>query len=151
MNKEAHIREWIHKVSILRPELGGFAVCPYASTAKYKIVECQIDDIEPIEGYDVVIFIVEDYHSVEDILEWVESYNKIWEDWEFFEDCAEKISFVGEIQSNNGLYNLILAQPKAKLRQFRKILSNTKYYDYWDDDYMREILGDDYDLVKKQG
>jgi len=151
MNKEAHIREWIHKVSILRPELGGFAVCPYASTAKYKIVECQIDDIEPIEGYDVVIFIVEDYHSVEDILEWVESYNKIWEDWEFFEDCAEKISFVGEIQSNNGLYNLILAQPKAKLRQFRKILSNIKYYDYWDDDYMREILGDDYDLVKKQG
>ena len=151
MDKEAHIREWIRKVSILRPELGGFAVCPYASTAKYKIVECQIDDIEPIEGYDVVIFIVEDYHSVEDILEWVESYNKIWEDWEFFEDCAEKISFVGEIQSNNGLLNLILAQPKAKLRKFREILGNTKYFDYWDDDYMREILGDDYDLVKKQG
>ena len=151
MDKEAHIREWIRKVSILRPELGGFAVCPYASTAKYKIVECQIDDIEPIEGYDVVIFIVEDYHSVEDILEWVESYNKIWEDWEFYADCAEKISYVGEIQSNNGLFNLILAQPKAKLRKFREILGNTKYYDYWDDDYMREILGDDYDLVKKQG
>jgi hypothetical protein len=151
MDREAHIREWIRKVSILRPELGGFAVCPYASNAKYKIVECQIDDIEPIEGYDVVIFIVEDYHSVEDILDWVESYNKIYENWEFFEDCAEKISFVGDIQSNNGLYNLILAQPKAKLKQFRKILGNTKYYDYWDDDYMREILGDDYDLVKKQG
>ena len=151
MDKEAHIREWIRKVSILRPELGGFAVCPYASTAKYKIVECQIDDIEPIEGYDVVIFIVEDYHTVEDILDWVESYNKIWEDWEFFEDCAEKVSYVGEIQSNNGLYNLILAQPKAKLRKFREILGNTKYFDYWDDDYMREILGDDYDLVKKQG
>jgi len=151
MDKEAHIREWIRKVSILRPELGGFAVCPYASTAKYKIVECQIDDIEPIEGYDVVIFIVEDYHTVEDVLEWVESYNKIWEEWEFYADCAEKIDFVGEIQSNNGLFNLILAQPKVKLREFRKILGNTKYYDYWDDDYMREILGDDYDLVKKQG
>ena len=151
MDKEAHIREWIRKVSILRPELGGFAVCPYASNAKYKIVECQIDDIEPIEGYDVVIFIVEDYHSVEDILDWVESYNKIWEEWEFYGDCAEKISFVGEIQSNNGLFNLILAQPKAKLKKFREILGNTKYYDYWDDDYMREILGDDYDLVRKQG
>ena len=151
MDREAHIREWIRKVSILRPELGGFAVCPYASNAKYKIVECQIDDIEPIEGYDVVIFIVEDYHSVEDILDWVESYNKIYENWEFFEDCAEKISFVGDIQSNNGLYNLILAQPKAKLRKLREILGNTKYYDYWNDDYMRKILGDDYDLVKKQG
>ena len=151
MDKEAHIRDWIHKVSILRPELGGFAFCPYASTAKYKIVECQIDDIEPIEGYDVVIFIVEDYHTVEDILDWVESYNKIWEDWEFYDDCAEKITYVGEIQSNNGMYNLILAQPKAKLRKFREILGNTKYFDYWDDDYMREILGDDYDLVKKQG
>jgi hypothetical protein len=151
MDKEAYIREWIRKVSVLRPELGGFAVCPYASTAKYKIIECQIDDIEPIEGYDVVIFIVEDYHSVEDILDWVESYNKIWENWEFFEDCAEKISFVGEIQSNNGLLNLILAQPKVKLKKFREKLGDTKYYDYWDDDYMREILGDDYDLVKKQG
>jgi hypothetical protein len=151
MDREAHIREWIRKVSILRPELGGFAVCPYASNAKYKIVECNIDDIEPIEGYDVVIFIVEDYHSVEDILDWVESYNKIHEDWEFYEDCAEKITFVGEIQSNNGLYNLILAQPKAKLRKLREILGNTKYYDYWDDDYMRKLLGDDYDLVKKQG
>lgn len=110
MDKEAHIREWIRKVSILRPELGGFAVCPYASTANYKIIECQIDDIEPIEGYDVVIFIVEDYHHVEDVLEWVESYNKIWEEWEFYADCAEKIDFVGEIQSNNGLFNLILAQ-----------------------------------------
>ena len=151
MDREAHIREWIAKVSVLRPELGGFAVCPYASTAKYKIVECQIDDIEPIEGYDVVIFIVEDYHTVEDILDWVESYNKIWENWEFFEDCAEKISFVGGIQSNNGIYNLILGQPKEKLRKFREKLGNTKYYDYWDDDYMREILGDDYDLVRKQG
>ena len=73
------------------------------------------------------------------------------QDWEFYADCAEKISYVGEIQSNNGLLNLILAQPKAKLRKFREILGNTKYYDYWDDDYMREILGDDYDLVKKQG
>ena len=151
MNKEAHIREWIRKVSILRPELGGFAVCPYASNAKYKIVECQIDDIEPIEGYDVVIFIVEDYHSVEDVQDWVESYNKIWEEWEFYGDCAEKITFVGEIQSNNGLYNLILAQPKELLKNFREILGKTEYYDYWDDDYMREILGDDYDLVRKQG
>ena len=151
MDKEAHIREWIRKVSILRPELGGFAVCPYASTANYKIIECQIDDIEPIEGYDVVIFIVEDYLTVEELQNWVESYNQIWEKWEFSLDCAEKIDFVGEIQSNNGLFNLILAQPKAKLRQFREILGNTKYYDYWNDDYMREILGDDYDLVKKQG
>jgi hypothetical protein len=149
MSKEAYIREWIQKVSVLRPELGGFAVCPYASNAKYKIIECNIDDIEPVEGYDVVIFIVEDYHSIEDILDWVESYNKIHEEWEFFEDCAEKISFVGEIQSNNGLYNLILAQPKAKLQKFREILGKTQYYDYWDDDYMREILGDDYELIKK--
>jgi hypothetical protein len=151
MDKEAYIREWIRKVSILRPELGGFAVCPYASNAKYKIVECNIDDIEPIEGYDVVIFIVEDYHSVEDVQDWVESYNKIYEDWEFYEDCAEKITFVGEIQSNNGLFNLILAQPKALLQNFRAILGKTEYYDYWNEDYMREILGDDYDLVKKQG
>jgi len=151
MDKEAHIREWIRKVSILRPELGGFAICPYASKANYKIVECPVDDIEPIDGYDVVIFIVEDYLAVEDVLEWVESYNKIWEGWDFYADCAEKADFVGKIQSNNGLFNLILAQPTEKLREFRKALGNTKYYDYWNDDYMREILGDDYEIVKNSG
>lgn len=151
MNKEAKIREWIEKLSILRPELGGFSICPYASSAKYKITECNVDDIEPIEGYDVVIFIVDDYLTPEEVEDWVASYNEIYPEWIFLEDAAEKVSYIGDFPTNNGFFNLILMQNKEKLSKFREKLGNTPYYDYWDEEYMREILGDDYDLVQKQG
>ena len=46
MYDEAHIRDWIRRLAVLRPELGGFAVCPYASGASFKIIECPVNDIE---------------------------------------------------------------------------------------------------------
>ena len=56
-------------------------------------------------------------------------------------------TFIHGVQTNNGKYNLILAQPTQKLRKFRESLAKTEYYDLWDDDYLKEILGDDYDIV----
>ena len=35
-----------------------------------------------------------------------------------------------------------------KLKKFRKTLAKTSYYDMWDDEYLKEILEDDYDMVK---
>ena len=61
---EEHIKDWIVKISEVRPDdYGNFSICniPYSSTASYKVVEAPIDDIMPIKGCDVVIFVVEDY------------------------------------------------------------------------------------------
>jgi len=149
--KEVHVRNWIKEVSKVRPELSGFAVCPFASTAKFKIVECNIDDIEPIEGFDVVIFIVEDDLQLNDINQWVDIYNKIYKTWDFFEDCGTYNTFISGVQTNNGLYNLVLAQPREKLTKYREKLANTEYYDHWDESYLQEILGEDYKIVKKSG
>jgi hypothetical protein len=52
---------------------------------------------------------------------------------------------------NNGKYNLILMQNGDDLRQKRQQLAKTRYYDHWDDEYLKEILGDDYKIVKKSG
>ena len=147
--KEAYIRNWIKEVSKIRPELGNFAICPFASKAKFKIEERNIDDIEPLDGYDVVIFIVEDHLSLNDINHYVEKYNLQYKHWDFFEDCGSYDTFINGVQTNNGKYNLILAQPKEKLKNFRKKLAKTEYYDYWDSEYLKEILGDDYDMVNK--
>ena len=68
----------------------------------------------------------------------------------FLEDAAEKPSYVGEIQSNNGIYNLILMQNRDKLRKMREKLGSTQYYDYWSDNFLREVLADDYELVQKE-
>ena len=70
MYDEAHIRDWIRKLAVLRPELGGFAVCPYASGASFTIIECPVNDIKPMEGFDVVIFVIERELEPEDVEDW---------------------------------------------------------------------------------
>ena len=151
MDKEAIIREWIRRLAVLRPELGGFAVCPYASGASFKIIECPVNDIEPIEGFDVVIFVIERELEVVDVEDWCESLNTIYPEWVFLEDAAEKPSYIGKIQTNNGYFNLILMQNKEKLRKAREKLGDTQYYDYWSDNFLREVLADDYDLIERKG
>lgn len=137
-----HIKKWIQQVSQAHPELGGFSVCPFARKAKYKISFCSIDSIEPEEPYDVIIYVIEE-EKLEVIQEWVEKYNQKYLNWLFFEDCASYDTYINGIQTNNGKYNLILGQPKEKLRKFRDILKKTDYYSYWSKEYYDEIMSSD--------
>jgi hypothetical protein len=146
---EAHIKDWIEKVSKVRPELGGFSVCPYASKAKYLVVETLAEDIMPISGYDVVFYVVEDYFDLESVQYWVNFYNNLYKEWLFFEDCASYNTYIGDVQTNNSKYNLILMQDKEHLRKHREKLAKTGYYHHWNDAYLKEILGDDYKILKK--
>ncbi len=148
--KELYILNWIKKVSEVREELNGFAICPFAANSKFKIVECGAKDIIPIEGYQVIIFIVEDYFDLNTVQFWVEYYNSKYEKWKFFEDCGAYDTYINGIQTNNGKYNLILAQPTEKLRKFRESLAKTSYYHQWDEEYLKEILEDDYDIIEKR-
>ena len=147
LTKEEKINEWIETVSKVRPDLKGFAICPFAANSKRKIVACSIDNIEPIDGLDVIIFLVADDYSLREIKDWVEHYNKEYPDWKFFEDCANNPTFIGEVKTNNDHFNLILSQPKVKLRKFREQLAKTDYYKQWGDNYLKEILGDDIDVL----
>ena len=99
---EEHIKEWITKISEVRPELGNFAICPYSNSASYEVVEAPIDDIIPIKGCDVVIFVVEDYLDADAIQMWCEIYNTIYPEFIFLEDCANYHTFLNGIQTNNG-------------------------------------------------
>lgn len=135
------VEEWIQRVSQFRSELGGFSVCPYASKASYKIVECDIDKLELISGYDILIYIVNE-SSLEEINKWVKYYNEKYSDWIFLEDCATYDTFINGVQTNNGSLNLILAQPKKDLLKAREALKKTSYYSYWSKEYYNEIVGD---------
>jgi hypothetical protein len=147
--KELYILNWIKKVSEVREELNGFSICPFASNSKFKIVECSSDEIVPIDGYQVIIYIIEDYFDLDAVEFWVKYYNSKYENWKFFEDCGSYDTFINGVQTNNGKYNLILAQPTEKLRKFREKLAKTTYYDLWDDEYLKEILENDYDIIKR--
>ena len=145
--KEIYILNWIKEVSQVRTELKGFAICPFASTAKYKIIECSVEEIKPIEDYQVIIYIIEDHFDLCAVQSWVDFYNLKYNNWKFFEDCGSYDTYLQGIKTNNGKYNLILAQPKQILRKFRESLAKTDYYNLWDDDYLKEILDDDIDIL----
>ena len=141
--KEAYIHEWIQEVSKSRPKLNGFAVCPYASSSKNLIVETTIDDIVPEPGYDVIIFIIEDFWRPDQVVKWVSYYNEKFLYYKFFEDLSSRDTFISGVKTNNQKYNLILCQSKRKLSSIRKKLAETDYYTYWTEDYLKEVLGDD--------
>ena len=149
--KESHIFNWIKHVSQVRPELKGFAICPFAAQANYKIIECGVEDITVLERYDVIIYIIEDYFDLDAVQFWVNYYNSVHKEWKFFEDCGTYNTFINNVQTNNGKYNLILAQPTEKLKKFRENLAKTAYYDLWDNSYLKEILEDDYDIIRNKG
>jgi hypothetical protein len=147
--KEAYIHEWIREVSKTRPELGGLAVCPYASSSKNLIVETTIDDIVPEPGHDVIIFIIESFWRPDQVAKWVNHYNEKFPYYKFFEDLSSRDTFIGGVKTNNEKFNLILCQSKKKLSKIRKKLAETEYYTYWTEDYLKEILGDDYQYIEK--
>jgi hypothetical protein len=139
-DKEKIIHQWIVEVSKNRPEIGGFPVCPYAFKSKNKIIECKVDDIVPGDGYDVIIFIIQDDLSVNQVQEYVKKYNEMYKDFSFFEDCASQNTFINGVKTNNPKFNLILSQPNKKLEKYREILSKTDYYTYWSKEYYDKIL-----------
>lgn len=144
------IVQWIRSVSQHRPELNGFPICPYASGSKFEIIECNADEIQPIDGYDVIIFVIENDLSLNKVQEWVSYYNQKYQNWLFFEDCKDYDTFISGIQTNNGKYNLILGQPKEKLKKFREKLAKTNYYKHWNREYLEEILEDDIELINSR-
>lgn len=147
---EKDILSWIDSVSKLRPKLGGHAICPFAAKSKYLIVECPAEEIKVVEGYDVIIYVVEDHFSLEEVQAWVNYHNQRHTEWKFFEDCSSNVTYINGIQTSNPKYNLILSQPTQKLRRFREKLAKTDYYDLWDEEYLKEILQDDIDIMQNR-
>jgi hypothetical protein len=147
MDKAQIIESWIEFVTLERASLGGFPVCPYAKHSKYKIIECSIEDIEIHQDYDVVIYIVEDKLTQNGLKSWCNFYNTEHESYIFLDDHRDADTYIKNVKTGNGRYNLILCQSKAKLRRFREMLSKTDYYDYWDKSYLETILGEDIDVI----
>lgn len=150
MNKiENDLKEWISLITQENPDLGGFSICPFAKHNTYKIIQTSIHDIHPLkEEYGVVIFVVEDDLDLFFARKKIEDLNQTYPEYMFFDDFRDEPSYIGKIRTNNGKYNLILYQNTAFLTKMRQILAKTKYYDHWDDEYLKEILGSQYEMVQ---
>jgi len=144
------LEEWIEKVKQSHPDLKGFSICPFAKANTYKIVKSSIDDIKPLdEEFGVVIFVIENDIDIDYCYQKIQELNQKYPKYKFFDDFRDKPSFINGVQTNNGLYNLILYQDAKFLSKMRQILAKTEYYDLWDDEYLKKILEEDYEMVQK--
>ena len=148
--KSRYILDWIRKISKVRSELGNFSICPYASGANFNIQEDQLLEIVPNSDYDVIIHIVEDDIDADFLYEAVDDYNLIYPEYKFIADHGKTKTYIQGIQTSNGKYNLVLCQPRKELSEARKKLAKTDYYNHWDKNYLKEVLEEDYGLIKDE-
>tara|TARA_B100000212_G_scaffold13454_1_gene9535 strand:- start:373 stop:849 length:477 start_codon:yes stop_codon:yes gene_type:complete len=147
-SKNKYILDWIRKLSEIRPELGNFAVCPYASTANFIILEEKLRKVRPRSGWDVVIYAVEDDHDEDFLYAMVDDYNRTYQKYKFIADHRKSHTKINGVPTSNGKYNLVLCQPRQELTEARKKLAKTNYYEYWDKNYLEEVLEEDYKVVE---
>ena len=131
--KSKYILHWIDQLSKIRPELGNFAICPYASKANFSILDNKLSQIVPKPDFDVVVYVVEDNISAQFLYDAVDDYNRNYPEYKFIPDHGKTKTYIQGIQTSNGLYNLVLCQPRKELTEARKKLARTDYYNYWDD------------------
>ena len=74
--RNRYILNWIGQISKIRPELGNFSICPYASGANFSIQEQKLNQIVPNSNFDVIINIVEDDIDANFLYESVDEYNR---------------------------------------------------------------------------
>ena len=146
-SKYNYILSWIQKISKIRPELGNFSICPYASGANFCIQVRKLNKIVPNSDYDVIINIVEDDIDANFLYGSVDDYNRKYPDYKFIADHGRTNTYIQGIQTNNGKYNLVLCQSRNELTEAREKLAKTNYYDYWDKNYLEEVLEDDYRII----
>jgi hypothetical protein len=150
---EKDITRWVKTISKKRDELGGFAICPFARKAlKEKKIFWSFIGYEPsayisrymemmIEDYEVVLFYnLKKNLTDQDCIELINKLNKKFPNIVFLKDHPDNPGFINGINTSNGEYPVIIAQPKGKLQEARLALQKTKYYDSWSDDYKKEIL-----------
>ena len=148
--RNRYILNWIGQISKIRPELGNFSICPYASGANFSIEEQKLCQIVPNSEFDVIINIVEDEIEADSLYNAVDDYNRNYPNYKFIADHGKTNTYIQGIQTNNGKYNLVLCQSRNELTEARKKLANTHYYDYWDKNYLEEVLEDDYKLINDE-
>lgn len=135
------IESWIKHISTPTEKLDGFSVCPYAKGIEYSVEETDGRNIDPPPWYfNLIIYVLPDYYTVEELNSLAVEYNKIHPSLVFLPDPKSRDTYINGVKTNNGFYNLILCQWRDELEKARSKLKTTSYYQHWAEDYLKEIL-----------
>jgi hypothetical protein len=133
------ITDWIERLAKPREELGGMSVCPFAKGSQYEVIETDGNINPPPWDFELIIYKLPDEYSVDELADLATEYNSIFPDMIFLPDHKDRETFINGVATNNGKYNLILCQWRDNLNKARSKLENTKYYSFWDQNYLDEI------------
>jgi len=136
-----NIDDWIQRIMQPRAELGGMSVCPFAKAAEYEIIETDGSNIDPPPwDFELIIYKLPDLYTIDELNAIADEYNNIFPDMVFLPDHKDKKTFINGVQTNNGTYNFILCQWRDNLETARSKLKKTNYYNFWEKNYLDEIL-----------
>lgn len=146
MKEMSDLKDWISAIAVPQENLGGMAICPFAGVAaRFSMIRVDGEIQPPTDlDFDVLLYVFPETVSQESLFEICDNLNTTYKDLVFLPDHKDRQTFINGVQTNNGKHNLILCQPKEKLRSARKALMKTKYYTYMSEDYRRELWGEDY-------
>lgn len=134
------IANWLSKVKQARPELNGKSICPFARMPGIIPVEkLSIQNIEPL-GSQITIYIETAVNSTFDELETLcRKLNKKHKKYIFLPDHPQKKNYINGVETGNEHLPLIIVQTRKELLTARSLLEKTDYYDFWSDEYIKEI------------
>tara|TARA_B100000686_G_C16802886_1_gene987447 strand:- start:6155 stop:6607 length:453 start_codon:yes stop_codon:yes gene_type:complete len=143
-----HIQNWIQSIGTPTKKLDGHSVCPYAKKAEWDLVICKEDVLANCFTFvsnkhlkkEVTVFIFDDDFSKFQLKYLCELLNSEFSKYVFYPDHRKRKTYVGEAISNNGKYNVVLAQRRKELEKARTKLKETNYYSFWNKKYLKEIL-----------
>ena len=138
---DPYLADWIRRIAQPREELAGLPVCPYATGAEFSVQQVvDTDPVPPLDDFDLIIYQLDSTMAAQDVMAMATRLNRQRPDLVFLPDPRDRKTWINGVQTNNGHYNLILCQPRAKLAQARARLINTAYYSMWDQAYLDEIM-----------
>ena len=146
--KYNYILRWIQQLSVKRPELGNLSICPFAENSNFSIQEHKLHGIVPDPKFEVIIYIVDDNLEAQTLYDAVNDYNQNNPDYKFIADYGKTKTYIQGVETGNGKYNLIFVNKRKEIFDARKKLAKTNYYDYWEENYLEEVLEDDYGIIR---
>lgn len=146
MNATSDLNQWIEALGIPREELGGHSICPFAKLAsRFTLIRVDGEIVPPSDlNFDIIIYLLPATITFESMDVLCKDLNSRYTDLIFLPDHKDRATHINGAQTNNGVHNILLCQPKQKLKDARAALAKTSYYTYWEDSYLREIMGEDY-------
>jgi hypothetical protein len=139
-NIQKDIDKWISRITKKQKRLEGLAVCPFAVKSGYDLIITDGTEINLRPNAEITVCVLPQHYSQEDLIKLANEYNNKMPEMVFLPDHKDRRTEINGVQTNNGSHNLILCQKRTDLCEARNKLKNTNYYEFWNKEYLKEIL-----------